>query len=539
MVFEDAREFKDPGTVRIGTSAKTTNMLCLERIVDTCVSTEQKRLYQVKWSPSWMSEDKLPVEVLQSYKKDDIQQKNKDGIYWIEEERTARDDTFEYLLCRGNTWEGEEELYELDSRAVSNYWIQQSDLNDVVKIEEDLGDFQNIKLGFTSETILLHLTCEEDPKINHAPRQSFLYVSEERPDDLSSIKEGNLTTSNENQCCPSCNVKVCSTDFPPTTKCIRCEVRYCFNCSEDNMGEIQINGDASLLCGTCVTDFRNYSTENTRDIGEKFQPKSGYTYTAAVEERKRVRCELCSKIFISNFHHEFFQTDDNNFQCADCFQPPENPVSGKPKNHHLRVQFSTPEYKCQYCDKVFHRLFTLNTHVRIHTGEKPYKCEYCDAQFRQSGTKRNHVRAVHLKSRPFQCNFCGKTFSHRSSVIVHIRTHTKEKPYTCETCGRSFTDRATYLKHQSVHTGVKPYGCSVCGRKFSQKSNLTRHYNNVHVLRSLTKSNQSLNKSILPKIMENGALPTETDELLLLNEMHINAGHVDEAYERIPEEMSN
>ncbi|NXN96810.1 ZNF34 protein, partial [Rhinopomastus cyanomelas] len=54
------------------------------------------------------------------------------------------------------------------------------------------------------------------------------------------------------------------------------------------------------------------------------------------------------------------------------------------------------------------------------------------------------------------CSDCGRSFSHSSTLILHIRTHTGEKLYPCTECGKSFTTSSTYIQHCLIHTGEKP-----------------------------------------------------------------------------------
>ncbi|NXX02733.1 ZN629 protein, partial [Larus smithsonianus] len=55
------------------------------------------------------------------------------------------------------------------------------------------------------------------------------------------------------------------------------------------------------------------------------------------------------------------------------------------------------------------------------------------------------------------------SFSQRSHLVQHRRTHTGAKPYKCAECGTCFSHNSTLIRHRRIHTGEKPYKCAECG----------------------------------------------------------------------------
>ncbi|XP_055839592.1 homeotic protein spalt-major [Episyrphus balteatus] len=86
---------------------------------------------------------------------------------------------------------------------------------------------------------------------------------------------------------------------------------------------------------------------------------------------------------------------------------------------------------------------------------------------------------------PNQCIFCQKVMSCRSSLQMHIRTHTGERPFRCRICGRAFATKGNLKAHMSIHK-IKPpmrsqFKCPVCHQKFSNGIILQQHIR-IHTL---------------------------------------------------------
>ncbi|KAM4634129.1 uncharacterized protein ACJ7VT_007690 [Polymixia lowei] len=79
------------------------------------------------------------------------------------------------------------------------------------------------------------------------------------------------------------------------------------------------------------------------------------------------------------------------------------------------------------------------------------------------------------KLKPVSCSLCSKTFSPKTSLKLHMRTHTAEKPFSCSLCGKKFTQKGGLQSHMRIHTGEKPFRCLLCTEKFTQKKTLNAH----------------------------------------------------------------
>ncbi|XP_060125983.1 zinc finger protein 585B isoform X2 [Zootoca vivipara] len=112
--------------------------------------------------------------------------------------------------------------------------------------------------------------------------------------------------------------------------------------------------------------------------------------------------------------------------------------------------------------------------------EKVYECSFCGKSFGDSLDLVAHER-VHIGERIYKCQDCKKPFSHWIDLLTHKKNHQGEKPHRCDSdCVKCFQQRAFLKVHQRAHSGEKACRCSVCGESFSWKSNLIKHWRTHH-----------------------------------------------------------
>ncbi|XP_077322647.1 uncharacterized protein LOC143956304 [Lithobates pipiens] len=128
---------------------------------------------------------------------------------------------------------------------------------------------------------------------------------------------------------------------------------------------------------------------------------------------------------------------------------------------------------CLGCGKSFTKRSELFTHLRSHTSVT-FTCSECGETFSKKCELDAHRRA-HRKENSYPCSECGKCFTEKRALVAHQRSHTGERPFSCPECGKGFTQKGSLLTHQRSHTGECPYSCSDCGKSFTVKGKLLAH----------------------------------------------------------------
>src|SRR6266850_6561468 len=118
-------------------------------------------------------------------------------------------------------------------------------------------------------------------------------------------------------------------------------------------------------------------------------------------------------------------------------------------------------FRCSICLRTFRLDQTLQTHICTHASEpeRRHTCPHCSFGAILCTMLQIHLLTHSENPRPFLCPLCPCTFSRRTNLTTHIRTHDNSRPrcFPCPYC-KHHTDRRNDLKshivlhHQVVHT---------------------------------------------------------------------------------------
>jgi hypothetical protein len=135
---------------------------------------------------------------------------------------------------------------------------------------------------------------------------------------------------------------------------------------------------------------------------------------------------------------------------------------------------------CKTCMRTFSTKTALKLHLRTHSGEKPFKCDQCDKAFSQNGSLQAHKRR-HSKARMYQCDQCDKTFRTNGDLQKHQKIHLGNRPFHCNQCGNAFARPGDLRVHQKIHSELRTYQCDQCShRAFKRNSELHGHKRRKH-----------------------------------------------------------
>ncbi|VDM96087.1 unnamed protein product [Thelazia callipaeda] len=88
---------------------------------------------------------------------------------------------------------------------------------------------------------------------------------------------------------------------------------------------------------------------------------------------------------------------------------------------------------------------------------------------------RNDLEIDDDKKPMYNCEKCGRSYTDRTTLIIHKKTHSVGKPYQCPICTKRFVRQVNYNVHMKLHASGRRYFCSLCGKWFRTQSLMSEH----------------------------------------------------------------
>lgn len=265
-----------------------------------------------------------------------------------------------------------------------------------------------------------------------------------------------------------------------------------------------------------MRDFHNKSAEQVNEFSEPEDLMADITVTNQItDDLEDDECEQAAEIEIIQDHdmedNKTWYTGDDELQateedlkemeaqehvCHICSQPfpirailMQHLITCRVTNNHIpattlphpseiaskKKPKKKPDLHCMECERVFSHRNSLVYHMRSHTGHRPHQCDQCGKSFFAASALKVHMR-LHSGDKPYQCSECARSFRQWGDLKYHvISIHSDTKQYQCEYCGKDFARKYSLIVHRRIHTGEKNYRCEFCGKTFRASSYLQNH----------------------------------------------------------------
>ncbi|XP_073451131.1 uncharacterized protein [Aquarana catesbeiana] len=153
---------------------------------------------------------------------------------------------------------------------------------------------------------------------------------------------------------------------------------------------------------------------------------------------------------------------------------PRNPGKSSDKSHTMTSEVHLSSRSADRSTS--HPKKSSSSQEDAHKGESSfsYSCVVCDHSFTNRSALLAHQKS-HFQEGSHSCSECGKSFTTNADLLTHHRVHTGVRPFRCSECGVCYTNKRYLNKHMKVHTGEGAHRCPECGKCFSQKGLLLSH----------------------------------------------------------------
>ncbi|XP_067635470.1 zinc finger protein 107-like [Eurosta solidaginis] len=183
------------------------------------------------------------------------------------------------------------------------------------------------------------------------------------------------------------------------------------------------------------------------------------------------KCDICNRYFhkaesLQNHRLLHDGTSEDKIQDDQPDKTPSSPRAlAKIRNSTEKPQKPLKQHSCKLCEKSYKSSPALRKHVLAHHKGERFLCPECGKALTTAGNLKQH-RLRHSDNKPFECPYCPMRFRCTTDVFNHKIMHIGIKSHICDVCGAAFPQAAILRKHKKIHSGVKPFKCEYCDMRF-------------------------------------------------------------------------
>ncbi|XP_059609313.1 uncharacterized protein LOC132256782 [Phlebotomus argentipes] len=184
---------------------------------------------------------------------------------------------------------------------------------------------------------------------------------------------------------------------------------------------------------------------------------------------------------------------------------------------------TAPKIPCDFCEKSFASVTSLQTHMRVHIKSSSKYQPECRVQHPQHYTKRRPSANL------FKCPFCPRKCISNSQLRNHLASHSNERPFVCAICRKGFKLKDALTQHVQIHDKNRPkFECQICSGEYGCIYYFRKHLKKIHKITNTHPYEQEAIKypdyTRLPEYRR--AVIVATDDLLHVLEAGISRNNI-------------